>query len=134
MFFLLFSLAFISGSLYPIDGNISTLNKIRTSYKAGTQRIVLDITGEKEPAYYLKKDSDTLYVTIEGNIPIEKENIFKKTLENSNNIKSIKFLRLPDEGESTLIINLKGKTSEEIMSLPNPSRVVLDINKVPTGD
>lgn len=134
MFFFLFSLNLICSSIYSLDAETINLTNIRTSYKTGTQRIVLDITGENEPAYYLKKETDSLYLTIEANIPMDKVFSFKKILENTNNIKSIQFLRLPEEGESTLIINLKGKTSEEIMSLPNPSRVVLDINKEVTGD
>lgn len=134
MFFFLFSLSLISSNVHCLNGDTNNLTNIRTSYKTGTQRIVLDITGETEPPYYLKKEQNILYVTIEANIPMEKIFAFKKTLENTNNIKSIQFLRLPEENESTLIINLKSRTSEEIMSLPNPSRVVLDINKEETGD
>ena len=128
-----FMLSLIGNNCHA-NSSISDLSNIRTSVKADVQRIVFDITGENEPAYYLKKDKDTINLTLEASISPSKETELKKKLQNSRYIDSIKILHLPEEGESILSIKLKTKTFEQFMALPNPSRVVIDISKNKIGE
>ncbi|MEI6080270.1 MAG: hypothetical protein WCQ53_06525 [bacterium] len=122
------------GNNCPASSPVNDLSNIRTSVKADVQRIVFDITGENEPAYYLKKDKDTINLTLEASISPSKEIELKKKLQNSKYIDSIKVLHLPAEGELILSMKLKAKTFEQFMALPNPSRVVIDISKNKIGE
>ncbi|MCX6113203.1 MAG: hypothetical protein NTY22_08000 [Proteobacteria bacterium] len=133
MFSMLIMLLALTGNVYSANNSANHLNNIRTSFKGGIQRIVFDITGENEPAYYIKKDKNTLSLTLETSLSTDKDRILKKTLENTHYIGNVQFLHLPEEEELIITMDLKTNTSEEIMTLPHPSRVVVDISRNKTG-
>jgi hypothetical protein len=109
--------------------NAPDISNLRTSIKANTQRLVFDITGEKDPAYYVKKDKNTLNVTLEAKLNTLKEDEFIKKIDKSKYISSIEFLTLPDENETIISIALNSGVKEDVFSLPSPSRVVIDLKK-----
>ena len=129
---LLLSLTLISNS-YSANNQASSLSNIRTSFKGGVQRIVFDITTENEPAYYVKKDKGTVSLTLETNISANKEKALIKNIENIHYIGKVQFLNLADEGELIITMELKEGAINEVMTLPNPSRVVIDISKDKKG-
>ena len=129
---LLLSLTLITNS-YSANNQTCNLSNIRTSFKGGIQRIVFDITTENEPAYYIKKDKGSVSLTLETNVATNKQKALIKSLENTHYIGKVQFLNLPDEGELIITMELKTGSVKEVMTLPHPSRVVVDISKDKTG-
>lgn len=107
----------------------ASISNLRTSVKARTQRLVFDITGENDPAYYIKKEKQTLNLSLEATLSPAKENEFIKKIENSKYISSVEFLTLPDEKETIVSMVLKNGVKEDIFSLPSPSRIVIDLKE-----
>ncbi len=105
----------------------ANISNIRTSTKANTQRIVFDITGENDPAYYLKKEGQSLNITLEALISPAQEQKLSRKIENSKYISSVEFLTLEDEKETIITLNLNERVREDVFSLPSPSRVVIDL-------
>ena len=56
-----------------------------------------------------------------------------KNLENTHYIGKVQFLNLTDEGELIITMELKAGVIKEVMTLPHPSRVVIDLIKDKTG-
>ena len=129
---LLLSLSLI-GNLYPASNPTSYLGSIRTSFKGDTQRIVFDITTENEPAYYTRKDGNQIRLILETSLATSKEKALIKSLENTHYIGKVQLLNLTDEGELIITMELKTGGIKEAMTLPHPSRVVIDISKDGTG-
>jgi DNA-binding transcriptional ArsR family regulator len=107
----------------------ASISNLRTSVKANTQRLVFDITGENDPAYYIKKEKQTLNLTLEASLSPTKESEFIKKIEDSRYISSVEFLTLTDEKETVVSMTLKAGVKEDIFSLPSPSRVVIDLKE-----
>ena len=105
----------------------ANISNIRTSVKANIQRIVFDITGEKDPAYYLKKEGQSLNITLEALISPAQEQKLSRKIENSKYISSVEFLTLEDEEETIITLNLNKRVKEDVFSLPSPSRLVIDL-------
>jgi hypothetical protein len=126
---LLLALSVIIPCSSLVAQNAPDISNLRTSIKANTQRLVFDITGEKDPAYYVKKDKNTLNVTLEAKLNTLKEDEFIKKIDKSKYISSIEFLTLPDENETIISIALNSGVKEDVFSLPSPSRVVIDLKK-----
>ena len=135
MFSILFLALALIGNSYSANSPTSSLSNIRTSFRGGVQRIVFDITTENEPAYYVKKDPDkgTVSLTLETNVVANKEKALIKNLENTHYIGKVQFLNLTDEGELIITMELKAGVIKEVMTLPHPSRVVIDLIKDKTG-
>jgi hypothetical protein len=130
---ILLSLALI-GNICPTNSSVSGITGIRTSFRGGIQRVVFDITGENEPAFYVEKDKNILSLTLEAYLPVGKDIELKQAIENSRYIDSVQLLHLPEERELIISMELKPGTFEESLALPNPSRVVIDISKNRTGE
>lgn len=111
--------------LYPA-GNISN---IRTSFSSGKQRIVIDVDGEKEPAYYVRKSKNVIDITLEKTLSTDNVKLFAGLLNDTNFINKVSFVVLPEESETIISINVKDKTSDDIFSLTSPPRLVIDLEK-----
>lgn len=111
--------------------NASEISNIRTAKDGQKQRIVIDIDGQKEPAFYIKKAKNEINITIETVLSYQRSNEFKKVLEGTRYIERANFTLLEKEGETILTIftNPKEKVSDEIFALPSPSRLVIDLDK-----
>lgn len=105
------------------------LSNIRTAKDGQKHRIVIDLDGQKEPSFYVKKAKDKIYLTIEATINEQRVPEFIKVLEKTKNIERVELIALNNEKEVilTFISNPEQKISEEIFALPNPSRVVIDV-------
>jgi len=112
--------------LYPAE----EITNIRTSLIKGKQRIVIDIDGSEEPAYYVRKDKETIDVTIERTLPEGKAESFASLLGNTNYVRKAQFIILPEEKETIISISTKGKVSDDVFALANPSRIVIDLEKI----
>ena len=124
LFILLFFFGFCS-VLYSA-GNIAN---VRTSFNNGKQRIVMDIDGEEEPAYYVRKGKNVIDLTVEGITTIDKARAFAELLGNTNFIKKASFIVLPEEKETIISLSISDKTSDDVFSLAKPSRLVIDLEK-----
>ncbi len=119
------TLIFITGF-----GSMATeLSNIRTAKDGSKYRIVIDLDGQKEPAFYVKKAKDKIYLTIEASVNEQRIPEFIKVLEKTNNIEKVELMAFNKEKEVILAFstNPTQKISEEIFALPNPSRVVIDV-------
>jgi len=106
------------------------ITNIRTSRNSGKQRVVVDINSDNEPAFYKRDSKNSITLTIEARMDQAKEEQFKKLLANTNYINSVSFINLSDEGEVIAEIRLSGKASNNIFALSNPSRLVIDLDKI----
>ena len=110
----------------------SEISNIRAAKDGQKERLVIDIDGQKEPAFYVKKSKDQIHITIEATINEQRKQEFTKLLEKTRYINSANFIVLNKENEVIITLNMNPglKISEEIFSLPSPSRVVVDLEKV----
>lgn len=107
-----------------------SIDNIRTSVRDGVQRIVFDITGEKTPAYYIKRDRDNVFITFEALIDQRKQRTLSERLKNTSYVSNVEFLTLPDEVETVVILKLRDRPSiKEFFALSSPPRVVVDLEK-----
>ena len=124
LFTLLFFFGFCS-MLYSAEN----ITNVRTSFNNGKQRIVMDIDGNKEPAYYVRKGKNTIDITVERIVTMDKAIAFAELLGNTNFIKKASFIVLPEEKETIISLIVNDKTSDDIFSLSKPSRLVIDLEK-----
>jgi len=111
--------------LYSAD----SVTNVRTSFNNGKQRIVMDIDGDNEPAYYVRKGRNVIDITIERTISMDKAKTFAELLGNTNFIKKASFIVLPDEKETIISLSIGDKVSDDIFALAKPSRLVIDLEK-----
>lgn len=107
------------------------ISNIRTAKDGQKERVVIDIDGQKEPAFYVKKAKDQIHITIEATINEQRKQEFTKVLEKTRYINSSEFIDLNKENEVIITLYTKPgmKIYDEIFALPNPSRVVVDLEK-----
>lgn len=123
---LILSFFFISFSMLYSAENITN---VRTSFNNGKQRIVVDIEGEEEPTYYVRKGKNVIDITMEKIISIDKARTFAELLGNTNFIQKATFIVLPEEKETIISLNVNDNTSDDVFSLAKPSRLVIDLEK-----
>ncbi|MFH1222726.1 MAG: AMIN domain-containing protein [Pseudomonadota bacterium] len=104
------------------------VTNVRTSTTNGKQRIVLDINSDNEPAVYSKKAKNIICVTVETYMDQGKESQFAKLLSNTSYVKNVDFINLPDEGEVIIQLKLSGDVYDNVFTLSNPSRLVIDLD------
>ena len=124
----LFTLLFFFGScsaLYSAD----SITNVRTSFNSGKQRLVIDMDGNNEPAYYVRKGKNTLDITIEKFITIDKATSYAELMGNTNFIKKASFIALPEEKETIISLSINDNTSDDIFALAKPSRLVIDLER-----
>lgn len=121
--FLLFG--WLCSSLYSADN----ITNVRTSFNKGKQRVVIDIDGNDEPAYYVRKGKNEIDLTIERITTPDKAESFAGLLSGTNYIQKASFILLPDEKETIISIDINDKVSDDIFSLAGPSRIVIDLEK-----
>ncbi len=119
-------------ALMPIFllGSFEVTN-IRSAKDGQKQRIVIDLDGQKEPSYYVKKAKGEINITLEAKLSTQRAKEFKKILEKTRYVDELDFMILDKEEETiiTIFTNKKEKVADEIFALPNPSRVVIDLER-----
>ena len=105
------------------------LSNIRTSFEKGKQRIVIDLDGNSEPAYYIRKGKETIDITIESSTTIDKAKGYAELLANTNFVKKATFIVLPEEDEIIISMSMNEKVADDIFALGSPSRIVVDLEK-----
>lgn len=123
---LILSFFFISYSMLYSAENITN---VRTSFNNGKQRIVIDIEGDEEPAYYVRKGKNVIDITMERIVSIDKARTFAELLGNTNFIQKATFIVLSEEKETIISLNVNDNTSDDVFSLAKPSRLVIDLEK-----
>jgi hypothetical protein len=107
-------------------GNITN---VRTSFNNGKQRIVVDIEGDEEPTYYVRKGKNVVDITMEKVISMDKARAFAELLGNTNFIQKASIIVLPEEKETIISLNVNSSTSDDVFALAKPSRLVVDLEK-----
>lgn len=107
------------------------ISSIRVAKDGQKQRIVIDIEGQKERSFYIKKDKGIISITIEALLDPKKTDEFKALIEKMNYIEGVSFISLDKEAECviSLFLNKKDKIADQVFSLPDPSRIVIDIER-----
>ena len=89
----------------------------------------MDIDGEEEPAYYVRKGKNIIDVTVELTTSMDNAKTFAELLGSTNFIKKASFIVLPEEKETIISLSINDKTNDDIFSLAKPSRLVIDLEK-----
>lgn len=125
----LFVLGLIASSIYPAVAATPDISNIRVSRSGDKQRVVIDINSDSESAFYVRKGKDSITLTMEAVMRRDKEDQFKKLLEKTKYIDGVSFINLEEEGEFIAELRLTGTVYDNVFTLSNPSRLVIDLDK-----
>jgi hypothetical protein len=114
--------------LPQVSDNIEIVN-IRTAWyaKEKRERIVVDISANKEPAAYRNRIGDNLSINVEASIGQDKCKHFTKLLQQTHYINSAQIVYLDDEKEVLIQLFTKKGVREKILTLAAPARLVIDL-------